>query len=68
MAYKNELKRGKEMIPPSRQLERTRMLLTKQKFSSRQRVRNPLKPQLLQPRQFLEEPEWQGTRCRNKQM
>ena len=47
MTYKDELKRGNEMMLPSRKLEAARPLQTRPKSSKRQRVMNPLKPQSL---------------------
>ena len=57
MAYKDELKKGKEMILSNRQSELARLLLTSPITSRRQRVRNPLKLQSFQLRQHLTKPK-----------
>ena len=54
------------MIPSSRQPEQARLLLTSPKSPTRQRVRNPLRPQSLQPRQNSTEPK--GEECGTRGM
>ena len=66
MANKDELKKGEETIPPCRQPEPAGSLMTRPKSSRGQRVKNPLKPKLLQPKQHSMEPGRQETRCRNE--
>ena len=53
MQYKDELERGRRMIPPSKKWEPASPLQIKPRSPKRQRVMSPLQPRSLQLRQHL---------------